>query len=74
MLVRPYVRFWTNWKTEALLAPKASATTQRLQLTLFEAEPAPVMKELYRLDLNNLTPIEALKVLDDWKRKFSGGA
>jgi DNA mismatch repair protein MutS len=52
-------------------APKVSPSTQRLQMTLFEAEPAPVMKELERLDVNALTPLEALRLLDDWKRKFA---
>ena len=51
-------------------APRAAPTTQKLQLTLFEAEPAPVMKELESLDVNTLTPMEALRILDDWKRKF----
>ena len=55
-------------KTEA---PKAvPISTQRLQLSLFEFEEPPVMKELQRLDVNRLTPLEALRVLDEWKRKF----
>ena len=54
-------------------APKAiPASTQKLQMTLFEIEDAPVMKELKRLDVNRLTPIDALRVLDEWKRKFGG--
>lgn len=54
-------------------APRAvPVNTQRLQLTLFEMEEAPVMGELRDLDVNRLTPIEALRVLDEWKRKFSG--
>ncbi len=52
-------------------APKAiPAATQKLQMTLFEFEAPPVMKELQNLDVNQLTPLEALKLLDDWKRKF----
>lgn len=52
-------------------APKAlPATKQRLQLTLFDVEDPPVIKELQRLDVNRLTPLEALRVLDEWKRKF----
>jgi DNA mismatch repair protein MutS len=51
-------------------APRAAPTTQKLQLTLFEAEAAPVMKELEGLDVNSLTPMDALRILDDWKRKF----
>ena len=45
--------------------------TQRLQMTLFEAERPPVLDELEKVDVNALTPLEALKLLDDWKRKFS---
>lgn len=45
--------------------------TQRLQLTLFEAEEPPVMAALHTLDLDSLTPMEALKTLDDWKRRFA---
>jgi DNA mismatch repair protein MutS len=53
-------------------APKAIPTgTQKLQLTLFEFEEPPVMKELQKLDLNRLTPLDALRVLDEWKKKFA---
>lgn len=47
------------------------ARTERLQMTLFEMEPPEVMGELNRLDVNQLTPLGALKLLDDWKRKFT---
>ncbi len=54
-------------------APNAvPVNTKKLQLTLFEFEEPPVIGALRSLDLNRLTPLEALKVLDDWKRKFSG--
>lgn len=46
--------------------------TQRLQMTLFEAERPPVLDELQKVNVNALTPLEALKLLDDWKRKFGG--
>ncbi len=53
-------------------APKAIPTgTQKLQMTLFEFDEPPVMKALHKLDVNRLTPLEALKVLDEWKRKFA---
>lgn len=48
------------------------ATTQNLQMTLFEAEQPEVLRELDRLNVNSLTPIQALQLLDEWKRKFSG--
>jgi DNA mismatch repair protein MutS len=53
-------------------APTAAAPThQKFQMTLFELEETPVMKELQCLDVNQLTPLEALRLLDEWKRKIS---
>jgi DNA mismatch repair protein MutS len=53
-------------------SPKAiPVTTQKLQLSLFEFEEPPVVKALQKLDVNALTPMEALRLLDEWKRKFS---
>jgi DNA mismatch repair protein MutS len=40
-----------------------TARTQRMQMTLFEAEPHPVIEELKRLDISTLSPIEALNLL-----------
>jgi DNA mismatch repair protein MutS len=37
--------------------------TQKMQMTLFEAEPHPVVEQLKRLDLSTLSPIEALNLL-----------
>jgi DNA mismatch repair protein MutS len=52
-------------------APRAIPTThQKLQLSLFEIEQSPMEKELKKLDVNALTPLEALRLLDSWKRKF----
>jgi DNA mismatch repair protein MutS len=48
----------------------AQVRTQKLQLTLFEAEESPVVQELQKLDVNRLTPIEALRLLDEWKRSI----
>jgi len=45
-------------------------STRTLQLSLFEMEPSPVEQELQKLDVNKLTPVQALMLLDDWKRKF----
>lgn len=49
-------------------APKV-VKTEKLQLTLFEAEESPMVSALKNLDVNQLTPLEALKLLDEWKRK-----
>ncbi|GAB4454056.1 MAG: DNA mismatch repair protein MutS [Armatimonadaceae bacterium] len=40
-----------------------SAHTPKMQMTLFEAEPHPVVEEIKRLDLATLSPIEALNLL-----------
>jgi DNA mismatch repair protein MutS len=56
---------------QASSGPKAvPVATQKLQMTLFELEDPKIVQELQGLDVNRLTPIEALKVLDDWKRRF----
>ncbi len=46
----------------------AVAPPKRLQLTLFDVEPSPIEAEIKGLDVNRLTPIEALRLLDDWKK------
>ncbi|CAN5413847.1 DNA mismatch repair protein MutS [soil metagenome] len=56
---------------ESTDAPKAKVPPpQKMQLTLFEAEDPPVVKALHKLDTNSLTPLEALRLLDEWKRKY----
>ncbi len=44
---------------------------KRVQMTLFEAEPHPVLDELGALDLGTLSPIEALTKLYDLQRKLT---
>lgn len=43
---------------------------QRVQLTLFDVEDPVVVQELKKLDLNRLTPVEALMKLDEWKKRL----
>jgi DNA mismatch repair protein MutS len=49
---------------------KSVAETKRVQLTLFEAERHPVIDELERLDLGTLSPIEALTLLYDFRKRI----
>lgn len=49
---------------------KPSIKQNKLQLTLFESEPSPVEIALDKLNVDTLTPLQALQLLDDWKRKF----
>ena len=52
-------------------APKVpEAATKKLQLSLFEFEEPDVLRELQSLDVNRLTPIDALRLVDEWKRRF----
>ncbi len=49
-------------------APRAVAPIQnRVQLTLFEQEEPEVVRQLRDLDLNQLTPLQAMQLLDGWK-------
>lgn len=41
-----------------------------MQLQLFEVEEPEVVKRLRELDVNGMTPVQALQFLDDWKRKL----
>ena len=40
-----------------------------VQLQLFEAAPHPVVEELKELDVENMTPVQALQALAELKRK-----
>lgn len=47
--------------------------SQKLQMTLFEAEEHPVVEELRQLDINTLSPVEALIALQKLQRKAHKG-
>ena len=51
---------------------EVTTRTQKLQLTLFEAERHPVLEEIEKLDLAAMSPIEALVKLDDLQKKAKG--
>lgn len=48
--------------------PTPTPKRHKVQLTLFEAEPHPVLEALENLDITTLTPIEAMMRLDSLKR------
>ncbi|MEK7872428.1 MAG: DNA mismatch repair protein MutS, partial [Chloroflexota bacterium] len=54
-------------------APRASPSTQGEQMPLFGKTP-PWLKELLALDVNGLTPLEALTMLYELQRKAKGEA
>jgi DNA mismatch repair protein MutS len=53
--------------------PAPSAKLERLQLTLFEAERPEVLGELEKVDLNQMTPMQALHLLAEWQQRFAPG-
>jgi len=58
--------------TQPAAPPSSDAPSiqhKKLQMTLFEAEPHPVLEELKKMDVTALTPVEALMKLDELKRK-----
>ena len=48
------------------VAPKS----QKLQMTLFEAEEHPIVEELRGLDINTLSPVEALIALQRLQKRL----
>ncbi|MBL8060383.1 MAG: DNA mismatch repair protein MutS [Chthonomonas sp.] len=53
---------------EPAAAPKPSV--KGLQLTLFEVEDPPVVKKLKQLDVEDLTPLQAIALLGEWKKEL----
>ena len=51
-------------------AETVTPKTQKIQMTLFEAEQHPLLLELEELDVTALSPLEALMKLDEWKRRL----
>jgi DNA mismatch repair protein MutS len=46
------------------------ASTDAVQFRLFEPEPSELAAALRRLDVDDLTPLNALRLIDEWKRRF----
>lgn len=44
-----------------------SPQTQRVQLTLFEAEEPEFVRDLRSMDVYALTPMQALQLLEQWQ-------
>lgn len=50
--------------------PSRIPQSRRLQWTLFEMEDNPIVKALQAVDINRLTPMEALALVDRLKRQY----
>lgn len=62
----------SNGATKGLVSPDAKipTKTEKLQLTLFEAENHPVIEEIGKLDVSTMTPIEALTKLYELQNRL----
>ncbi|MCX8038216.1 MAG: DNA mismatch repair protein MutS [Candidatus Sumerlaeia bacterium] len=49
--------------------PSRTVTDGLMQLTFFDGLTHPVLEKLRKLDVNSLTPVEALKILDELARE-----
>ena len=55
---------------ETVREPKIIKPEQQDQLSLFDLTPDPVLSKLRELDLMNITPSEAIKILEDLKKNI----
>ena len=57
--------------------PRPAEKKTHIQLTLFGAADHPLIDELRKLDLNNVTPLAAMQMLqrwqERWRRRGNGG-
>ena len=48
----------------------ANKVAEDVQMSLFDLTPDPIITKLRELDLMNVTPSEAIRILEDLKRKL----
>lgn len=51
---------------------KAKVRTSELQLTLFSAAEHPLLEKIRGIDVNQLTPLAALALVEEWQRSLGG--
>jgi DNA mismatch repair protein MutS len=55
--------------SSALLSTKRDGKDSSFQYPLFTAKESEIEKEIQEMDIDNITPIEALSKISEWKRK-----
>ncbi|MCX7835113.1 MAG: DNA mismatch repair protein MutS [bacterium] len=58
-------------QSAARLAVKHHKKVETYQLSLFELEDVSLRKELSNIEPEELTPIQALQIIADWKRRYT---
>lgn len=54
------------------VARRSSTQRSHIQLTLFAPATHPILEELRKLDVNQLTPLAALQLIQQWQRQLEG--
>ena len=57
-------------ESKTVREPKNTKLEVQDQLSLFDLTPDPVLSKLRELDLMNITPSEAIKILEDLKKNI----
>ena len=57
-------------RAEELPEDASPGLAKELQGSIFEPMPDAILEELRHLDLDRLTPIEAISLLDEWRRRL----
>jgi DNA mismatch repair protein MutS len=58
-----------NHHGQSKLAPPPKSKKPQMQLTLFQLDNHPLLDKLHEIDVDKLSPLEALQVLHQWKRE-----
>jgi DNA mismatch repair protein MutS len=57
--------------TAVAAAPRSARNGHAMQLTLFERTDHPLLEEIRAVDVNELTPMEALRRLQEWQQSLA---
>jgi DNA mismatch repair protein MutS len=49
----------------------ASGTSNHWQMTLFGGEDHPLLDEILAVDLNSVTPLEAMRLVNSWQERLA---
>jgi DNA mismatch repair protein MutS len=55
--------------SEILLSKKKDIDTTAFQFPLFTAKESEIERDIQQLDVDNMTPMEALGKINEWKKK-----
>ena len=60
----------SEYRLDEVKTNNANKVAEDVQMSLFDLTPDPIITKLRELDLMNVTPSEAIRILEDLKRKL----